>query len=109
VLVRLVRRGAPPHTDSMMLHFGATGTVTESDPLAAGVYDVTVGDGGVAILVVNGPRELLPRVPTVQSGSVGEAAVAGERPRLRDSGWPLVVALAALCAEWLLRRRGGLR
>jgi hypothetical protein len=108
VVVRLQRRGAPPRTDSVMLHFGATGTVAESDPLAAGVYDVTVGGGG-ALLVVNGARELLPRAPTVQSGSVGEAAVAGERPRLRDSGWPLLVALAALCAEWLLRRRGGLR
>jgi hypothetical protein len=109
VVVRLQRRGAPPRADSVTLRFGATGTVAESDPLAAGVYDVTVGSGGVAILVVNSPRELLPRVPTVQAGRVGEAAVSGERPRLRDSGWPLVLALAALCAEWLLRRRGGLR
>jgi hypothetical protein len=108
VLVRLRRRGDTARTDSVMLRFGASGTVAESDPLAAGVYDVTVA-GGAALLVVNGPHEFLPRAPTVQSGSVGEAAVAGERPRLRDSGWPLLLALAALCAEWLLRRRSGLR
>jgi hypothetical protein len=108
VVVRLQRRGAPAGTDSVTLRFGATGTVAESDPLAAGVYDVAVA-GGAAILVVNGPRELLPRAPTVQSGGIGEGAVAGERPRLRDSGWALLLALAALCAEWLLRRRSGLR
>jgi hypothetical protein len=108
VVLRLQRRGAPARTDSVTLRFGATGTVAESDALPAGVYDITVA-GGAAVLVVNGPRELLPRAPTVQSGSVGEGAVAGERPRLRDSGWPLLIALAALCAEWLLRRRSGLR
>ncbi len=82
--------------------------MAESGPLGAGIYDVQVA-GGAAILVVNGPRELLPRTPTVQSGSIGEGAVAGERPRLRDKGWPLLLALGALCAEWLLRRRSGLR
>jgi hypothetical protein len=108
VVVRLQRRGGPARTDSVTLRFGATGTLAESEPLAAGVYDVE-GTGGAAVLVVNGPHELLPRAPTVQSGSVGEGAVAGERPRLRDSGWPVLLALAALCAEWLLRRRSGLR
>jgi hypothetical protein len=108
VVARLQRRGGSTRTDSVTLRFGATGTLAESGSLAAGVYDVTVA-GGTAVLVVNGPRELLPRTPTVQSGSVGEGPVAGERPRLRDSGWPLLLALAALCAEWLLRRRGGLR
>jgi hypothetical protein len=72
------------------------------------VYDVSM-TGGTAILVVNRTRELLPRTPTVQPGRVGAGAVVGERPRLRDSGWPIVIALAALCAEWLLRRRSGLR
>jgi hypothetical protein len=108
VVVRLQRRGAPASTDSVTLHFGENGTVAESGGLAAGVYDVAVS-GGAALLVVNRSRELLPRAPTVQSGNIGEAAAAGERPRLRDKGWPLVLALAALCAEWLLRRRSGLR
>ena len=108
VVVRLRRRAAPLRTDSVTLRFGASGTVAESDPLPAGVYDVDVS-GQSAILVVNSSREVLPRTPAVESGSVGVAAVSGERPRLRDSGWPLLVALAALCAEWLLRRRSGLR
>ncbi|HEU5186146.1 MAG TPA: hypothetical protein VFU01_16350 [Gemmatimonadaceae bacterium] len=108
VTVRLQRRGDPPRTDSVALHFGASGSVAESGPLEAGVYDVSVA-GGNALLVVNGSRELLPRAPTVQAGNIGESAVRGERPRLRDENWPLLLALIALCAEWLLRRRTGLR
>ena len=108
VVARLTRRGAPASTDSVTLRFGATGSIAESDPLPAGTYDVKVA-GGAAILAVNGARELLPRTPTVASGRIGAGVVAGERPRLRDKGWPLLLALLALCAEWLLRRRGGLR
>ncbi|HZO18941.1 MAG TPA: hypothetical protein VFB46_08150 [Gemmatimonadaceae bacterium] len=108
VTVRLQRRGDPPRTDSVALDFGAAGSVAESSPLEAGVYDVSVA-GGSALLVVNRSRELLPRAPTVQAGNIGERAVRGERPRLRDENWPLLVALIALCAEWLLRRRTGLR
>lgn len=108
VTARLQRRGDPPRTDSVALHFGAAGSVAESGPLDAGVYDVSVA-GGSALLVVNRSRELLPRAPTVQAGDIGESAVRGERPRLRDENWPLLLALIALCAEWLLRRRTGLR
>ncbi|MGQ0714085.1 MAG: hypothetical protein ACT4PJ_10175 [Gemmatimonadaceae bacterium] len=108
IVVRLRRRGAPARTDTVTLQFSGTSTMAESAPLAAGVYDVAV-NGGAAVLVVNRSRELLPRAPTVQSGRVGEGAVVGERPRLREHGWPIVLALAALCAEWLLRRRSGLR
>ena len=56
--------------------------------------------GGSAILVVNGAREPASASATVQSGGIGEAAVSGERPRLRDKGWTLLLALGALCAEW---------
>lgn len=108
VTVRLQRRGDPSRSDSVALHFGASGSVAESGPLEAGVYDVGVA-GGNALLVVNRSRELLPRAPTVQAGNIGESAVRGERPRLRDENWPLLLALIALCAEWLLRRRTGLR
>ena len=108
VRLQLRQRGEPARVDSVTLRFDASSTIAESPPLGAGVYDVG-GAGGAALLVVNGARELLPRVPTVQSGSVGESAVAGDRPRLRDKGWPILLALLALCAEWLLRRRSGLR
>ena len=108
VIVRLQRRGEPAGADTVTLRFSDATTVVESAPLGAGVYDVSM-TGGTAILVVNRTREMLPRTPTVLPGRVGGGAVVGERPRLRDSGWPIVIALAALCAEWLLRRRSGLR
>ncbi len=108
VTVRLRRRGDSAGVDSVTLQFGANSTIAETAALRAGVYDVTVA-GGPALLVVNRARELLPRMPTVLSGRVGEGAVSGERPRLRDKGWPILLALLALCAEWLLRRRSGLR
>ena len=108
VTIRLRRRGDSASVDSVTLRFGANSTIAETAALRAGVYDVRVA-GGAAILVVNRARELLPRSPTVQSGNVGEGAATGERPRLRDKGWPILLALLALCAEWLLRRRSGLR
>jgi hypothetical protein len=40
---------------------------------------------------------------------VGGASVAGEAPTARDFGWLLALAVVLLCAEWLLRRRAGLR
>ena len=107
VAVSLRRRGAPSG-DTLVLRFGSAGTVAESEPLAAGVYDLDVA-GERGVLVVNVSRELLPRVPTVRSGATAERTPAGEQPRLRDRGWPYMLALAALCAEWLLRRRLGLR
>ncbi|HJU70140.1 MAG TPA: hypothetical protein VJ650_18030 [Gemmatimonadaceae bacterium] len=108
VRVILRRRGDSASVDSVTLRFGANSTMAETAALSAGVYDVAVA-GGPAVLVVNRGRELLPRTPTVQSGEVGEGPVTGERPRLRDRGWPILLALLALCAEWLLRRRSGLR
>jgi hypothetical protein len=108
VVAVLRRRGAPARADSLSLRFGASGTVVETDPMPAGVYDVGV-PGGAALLVVNASRELLPQSPTVRSGATGGAPPAGDRPHLRDRGWAYLVVLAALCAEWLGRRRLGLR
>jgi hypothetical protein len=82
--------------------------VAESAPLARGVYDVRVPRGS-ALLVVNSSRELLPGAPTMRAGSVGGAPPAGAAPPLRDAGWAYLLLLLSLCAEWLLRRRSGLR
>jgi hypothetical protein len=82
--------------------------VTESAPLAAGVYDVR-GGGGASVLVVNPSREWIPRRPTVRAGRVGDQPPAGAAPRLRDHAWPFALLIALLCAEWLVRRRVGLR
>ncbi len=108
-VVKLVleRRGTSGR-DSLTLTFGSGTTVAESDPLPAGTYDVRA-PGGDAVLVVNESRELLPRDVTVHSGATGQAAALAEQHRLRDRGWAYMLLIALLCAEWLMRRRWGLR
>lgn len=107
-VVAVLRRRGTSRDDSVTLRFGRGATVAESDPLPAGVYDVRV-PGGSAVLVVNASRELLPREPVVRAGAIGGATALGEPPRLRDRGWAYLLLLAALCGEWLLRRKHGLR
>jgi hypothetical protein len=103
----IVRRGGDTQ-DTVLLRFGASNATAESAPLAAGVYDVTTV-GGRSVLVVNPSAALLPKRPTVQTGSYGTRAATGERPRARDQSWLFAAALMALCGEWILRRRVGLR
>ena len=107
VRVELTRRGDTTVRAPMTLRFGASPTV-ESAPLDPGVYEARVR-GGTSVIAVNASRELLPRQPTVRSGPIGARASLAEAPRLRDRLWPFVVLLIALCAEWMLRRRAGLR
>ena len=107
VKVVLERRGSAER-DSLTLAFGSGTTVAESHPLPAGTYDVRA-PGGDAVLVVNESRELLPRQPTVRSGATGRAAALSEHHRLRDRWWAYMLLIALLCAEWLGRRRWGLR
>jgi len=59
--------------------------------------------------VVNASGEMIPRRPTVKSGVFGGRASLADAPLARDLGWLYVAAILALCAEWLLRRRVGLR
>jgi hypothetical protein len=108
VRVTLVRRGAPARADSMTLRFAESATVVESPPLAPGTYDVRSASGS-SVLVVNQSTELLPRRPTVQSGRIGGRPSLADAPLARELGWLYVVAVLALCAEWLLRRRVGMR
>ncbi|MEO6444959.1 MAG: hypothetical protein ABIZ91_01475 [Gemmatimonadaceae bacterium] len=103
----VVRRGAA-RADTIALRFGADNSSAESPPLLAGVYDVRT-TGGTSLLIVNPSAELLPRRPTVAAGPVGSGAVGGESPRARDFPWIFGLVLLALCAEWLVRRRMGLR
>jgi hypothetical protein len=63
----------------------------------------------VSVLVVNASRELLPHRPTVRSGAVGGEPALGEPPILRERGWVYAIVVLLLCAEWLQRRRVGLR
>jgi hypothetical protein len=62
-------------------------------------------------LYVGASRELVPHVPGPPL-DVDAPGLTGERPgagRARPSVWPFIAAAALLCAEWLWRRRSGLR
>ena len=107
VSVVLTRRGAPARTDSMTLRFNTGDNIVESRPLPQGVYDVQTA-GGPSVLVVNPSRELYPR-RAIPSGAVGRGGSIADAPRLRSLGWVYAIVIIALCAEWLLRRRLGLR
>jgi hypothetical protein len=104
----MVRRGSPARTDSMTLHFSESATVVESPPVPPGVYDVR-STNGTSVIAVNQSTELLPRRPTVQSGRFGGRASLTDAPLARELGWLYVIAVLGLCAEWLLRRRVGMR
>lgn len=54
-------------------------------------------------------QEYVPRQVTVVSGSVGDGLAGSRKASARDAAWLLALALMALCAEWFLRRRIGLR
>ncbi|MFI5255724.1 MAG: hypothetical protein ACHQRK_00560 [Gemmatimonadales bacterium] len=108
VHVTVTRRSATGRVYSLTLHFAEGATLAESPPLAPGLYDVTM-EGGRAVLAVNVSRELIPRRATIREGAVGGAAPFGEPPSTRNLGWLYVAAVMLLCAEWLLRRRIGMR
>jgi hypothetical protein len=107
VALVLTQRGAPARIDSMMLRFTAGDNIVETRPLAPGVYDVQT-QGGKSVLAVNPSREFYPR-RGIRSGAVGRGSSLADAPRLRSLGWIYAVVILALCVEWLLRRRLGMR
>jgi len=107
VAVALHQRGTT-RVDSLMLRFAGSASVTETRPLPPGIYDVTTR-GGSALLAVNPSREWLPRPPRVAAGAVRGAISADLGPRLRNAGWAYALAILLLCAEWILRRKRGMR
>ena len=108
VRLAITRRGAPTRTDSLTLRFANGATLVESPPLQPGVYDVRTTGGG-SVIAVNTSAELLPRRVTVTNGRIGGSPSLADAPLARDLGWLYAVVVLALCAEWLLRRRAGLR
>ena len=105
VVLRL--RGAA-RADTLTLRFASDDGFADSPPLAPGVYETRVA-GGDGLLAVNVSAEWLPRRATVHAGAVGTAPGADRAPRARAAWWLYALALTGLCAEWLLRRRVGLR
>ncbi|MDQ8147948.1 MAG: hypothetical protein P3A31_08660 [Gemmatimonadota bacterium] len=53
--------------------------------------------------------ELVPRRPTVVEGMVGDGRPMASAPRAGTAWWLAAIAVLALCAEWIWRRRVGLR
>jgi hypothetical protein len=107
VTVALRERGKT-RVDSLTLRFTPGTTVVETPPLAPGIYEATAR-GGTALLAVNPSREWLPRAPRVAGGAVRGVVSADTVPLLRNFGWAYALAILMLCAEWLLRRRRGMR
>lgn len=106
--VTIRKRNAPARTDSLVLRFPSATSVVETAPMDEGQYDISVR-GGQAILPVNPSAEWLPRQVRLRAGTVRSGAPVGVTPRLRDFGWVYALTILALCAEWLLRRKAGLR
>ena len=107
VSIALRERGAT-RVDSLTLRFPANATIVESKPMPPGIYDASVR-GGTALVVVNASREWLPRAMRVSAGGVRGSVASDNAPRLRDKGWAYALAILMLCAEWVLRRRRGMR
>ena len=94
--------------DSLTLEFPAGTAIAETAPLPVGAYDVRTGSGA-SLLVVNASREWLPRTPIPSLAGDGGVAVATAAIRLRSLSWLYILLVVMLCAEWLWRRRAGLR
>ena len=107
VSVAVKQRGST-RVDSLTLRFGGSTSVVETPPLAPGIYEATTR-GGAALLAVNASREWLPRAPRVTRGAVRGQVSADTVPLLRNTGWAYALAILLLCAEWILRRRKGMR
>ena len=105
VVLRLQGAGT---MDTVTLRFHAESGIATSPPLPEGLYD-TETKGGRGLLAVNPSVEWLPRRPSVQSGTIGTAPHADRASRARLVWWWYALAMLALCTEWVLRRRAGLR
>lgn len=104
----LVQPRAVGRPDTLMLRFGAGAALQETPALPQGIYDILV-PGGRTTLVVNASSELLPNRPVLRSGSAGRRTVADDARRARNKGALYVLVVLLLCAEWIARRRLGLR
>jgi hypothetical protein len=56
-----------------------------------------------------GRAELVPRRPSVADGAIGTGRSVAAAPRAGTAWWLALIAVVALCAEWIWRRRVGLR
>lgn len=93
---------------SLSLRFTGDSRTTTTASLPPGRYTAFMR-GGSASIVVNAGTELLPaRAVGLSVASVGARSGVPAAP-LRDQWWAYLLAVAALCGEWIIRRRSGLR
>lgn len=104
----VVRKDATAQRRTLSIRFPDGASIAETPSLPVGIYEVTTR-GGTSVLVVNQSRELVPRRASVRSGAVGGEPAVGDAPLLRERAWVYVLVVVLLCAEWMLRRRVGLR
>jgi hypothetical protein len=77
--------------------------------LPVGAWRYRLDDGASGIVAVEPySDEFLPR-PVTLAAQAGTPPVTAGRASVRDWWWLFLLAVAALCVEWLLRRRMGLR
>jgi hypothetical protein len=76
-------------------------------PLTAGVWRGTI-DGVPIVVPVSASREFVPRAIRLRSSALNGDAIALRRGA-RSLGWLYLATVLILAAEWLLRRRAGLR
>jgi hypothetical protein len=83
------------------------------DALWGSLFDwvgaVRRADGEPAVPEQGIDQELVPRAQTVPAGPVGRGAALDLAPRARGAWWLAALAIAALCVEWVMRRRIGWR
>jgi hypothetical protein len=89
------------------LRFDPAGRAELSLPPGVYRYALSGGPEQGVVVVETYSDEWLPRAPTL-SAQPGEATERSSAVGLRDRWWLFAVALAALAAEWALRRRQGL-
>jgi hypothetical protein len=102
----VVQRQRAARADTLTLRFAAN--VAETQPMAPGIYEVVV-PGGRTLLAINASSELLPTRPRLSSGRIGRRTMTNDGQRARNAGWMFALVVVLLCAEWILRRRLGLR
>jgi hypothetical protein len=108
VVTVAVRSRDGGRTDTLTLRFDVGASIVETRALPPGTYEASTR-GGTALLVVNSSREWLPRPTRVTGGVVRGSVLADSAPRLRSAAWAYAAVIVMLCAEWILRRRKGMR
>ena len=89
------------------LQFDGTGRVEVTLPPGRHPYQLSGGGRGV-VAVESWSEEFVPRPPRLTPHEAARSAGVA-RSAFRDKGWPYLLILLLLCAEWWLRRRMGLR